>query len=183
MSTRIIQVDSFTNRPFRRQPRGRLPARRTRAGLVDAARRGRDEPVGDRIRPSPIEPGSLFRLRWFTPTVEVDLCGHATLAAAHVLWEEGCLLGQAPALFETRSGRLACPPTGRLDRDGFPCRSDRHAVTDLGELDRIAAALDAPFVSAGRTGSTSWSSSPTSRPCGASQPDIPLDRRSSPFAE
>lgn len=47
-----------------------------------------------------------FSLRWFTPNKEVDLCGHATLASAHFLWEAGHLPGDAVARFDTRSGRL-----------------------------------------------------------------------------
>jgi PhzF family phenazine biosynthesis protein len=47
-----------------------------------------------------------FALRWFTPTVEVDLCGHATLASAHVLWQDGHLAPAEPARFHTRSGLL-----------------------------------------------------------------------------
>jgi PhzF family phenazine biosynthesis protein len=50
--------------------------------------------------------GDGFGLRWFTPTVEVDLCGHATLAAAHALWEECRLPPETPAGFHTRSGLL-----------------------------------------------------------------------------
>ena len=50
--------------------------------------------------------GEGFRLRWFTPAVEVDLCGHATLASAHALWRSGRLPEDALARFETRSGRL-----------------------------------------------------------------------------
>ena len=48
-----------------------------------------------------------FGLRWFTPRTEVDLCGHATLAAAHILWEEGYLGGDDPARFFTKSGVLS----------------------------------------------------------------------------
>jgi PhzF family phenazine biosynthesis protein len=47
-----------------------------------------------------------FSLRWFTPTVEVDLCGHATLASAHYLWADGHLKPKAEARFQTRSGLL-----------------------------------------------------------------------------
>ena len=47
-----------------------------------------------------------FELRWFTPTVEVDLCGHATLAAAFVLWHTGVLAAETSARFHTRSGLL-----------------------------------------------------------------------------
>ncbi len=53
-----------------------------------------------------------FGLRWFTPTVEVDLCGHATLASAHVLWSSGRLAGDAPARFHTRGGELAATQAG-----------------------------------------------------------------------
>jgi PhzF family phenazine biosynthesis protein len=54
-----------------------------------------------------------FRLRWFTPTVEVALCGHATLASAHVLWQTGRLRSEQEARFHTRGGLL----TARLDGD------------------------------------------------------------------
>jgi PhzF family phenazine biosynthesis protein len=47
-----------------------------------------------------------FSLRWFTPTVEVKLCGHATLASAHILWEKGILPENATARFFTKSGLL-----------------------------------------------------------------------------
>ena len=50
-----------------------------------------------------------FDLRWFTPAVEVDLCGHATLASAHVLWETEALRAGDPAQFHTRSGVLTGP--------------------------------------------------------------------------
>jgi len=61
-----------------------------------------------------------FGLRWFTPLVEVDLCGHATLATAHVLWETELLASGIPARFETRSGTLtAMRDGGWIDLD-FP---------------------------------------------------------------
>ncbi|GIT02418.1 MAG: hypothetical protein CM1200mP27_10430 [Chloroflexota bacterium] len=47
-----------------------------------------------------------FDLRWFTPVVEVRLCGHATLASAHVLWQEGYLAQDSQARFHTASGLL-----------------------------------------------------------------------------
>lgn len=52
--------------------------------------------------------GGGFSLRWFTPGAEVELCGHATLASAHVLWETGRLRPDQPAVFHTRSGPLTC---------------------------------------------------------------------------
>jgi PhzF family phenazine biosynthesis protein len=63
-----------------------------------------------------------FALRWFTPTVEVDLCGHATLASAHVLWQDGHLAAGATARFHTRSGILtAGRRAGRIVLD-FPAK-------------------------------------------------------------
>jgi PhzF family phenazine biosynthesis protein len=62
-----------------------------------------------------------FDLRWFTPTTEVDLCGHATLASAHVLWEEGHLATSEVAQFHTRSGVLTASRAGNLIWLDFPC--------------------------------------------------------------
>ncbi|MFA4957103.1 MAG: PhzF family phenazine biosynthesis protein [Candidatus Methanoperedens sp.] len=61
-----------------------------------------------------------FDLRWFTPTVEIDLCGHATLASAHVLWEEGYLKPDHKAYFHTRSGLLTAMRKGEWIELDFP---------------------------------------------------------------
>jgi len=61
-----------------------------------------------------------FRLRWFTPAVEVDLCGHATLAAAHALWEAGELSHNEEARFRTRSGKLTARREGTWILLDFP---------------------------------------------------------------
>ena len=67
----------------------------------------------------------LLDLRWFTPAIEVELCGHATLASAHVLWETGgCRRGET-ARFHTRSGLLTAERQGRVDRAGLPRRAGR----------------------------------------------------------
>lgn len=58
--------------------------------------------------------GENFRLRWFTPKVEVDLCGHATLASAHILWASGLLSPEEEARFYTRSGLLTAVRKGDL---------------------------------------------------------------------
>lgn len=63
-----------------------------------------------------------FRLRWFTPKVEVDLCGHATLATAHVLWTEGLAPPAGELRFHTRSGVLPCRRAGRRVELDFPVR-------------------------------------------------------------
>lgn len=74
-----------------------------------------------------------FSLRWFTPTVEVDLCGHATLASAHALWERGMVPDGDSIRFDTRSGRLTCRKDGSLITLDFPAASQSAAAlsTDL----------------------------------------------------
>jgi predicted PhzF superfamily epimerase YddE/YHI9 len=62
--------------------------------------------------------GRDWDLRWFTPTVEVDLCGHATLASAHVLWTEG--LAEGPLAFATASGTLTATREGDRVLLDFP---------------------------------------------------------------
>jgi len=63
-----------------------------------------------------------FRLRWFTPAVEVDLCGHATLASAHVLWEDAHLPPRVQARFHTRSGLLLADRRGDWIEMDFPAK-------------------------------------------------------------
>lgn len=149
MSTRIIQVDSFTDRPFAGNPAAvcllAAPAPEPWMRQVAA-----EMNLSETVFVHPIEPGPLFRLRWFTPRVEVDLCGHATLAAAHVLWEERMLHRQAPAQFETRGGRLSARRQGGWIELDFPAEALDSAIIDQLELDRIVAALNAPLISAGR---------------------------------
>ena len=65
-------------------------------------------------------PDQDFDLRWFAPAVEVDLCGHATLASAHVLWETGTLTPAAAARFHTRSGLLTATRAGDWIELDFP---------------------------------------------------------------
>jgi PhzF family phenazine biosynthesis protein len=63
-----------------------------------------------------------FRLRWFTPAVEVALCGHATLASAHVLWESGTLAPTEPARFHSRSGELIATRRAHDIELNFPAK-------------------------------------------------------------
>ena len=70
----------------------------------------------------PIEGG--FSLRWLTPSTEVDLCGHATLAAAFVLWQTGILSPESAVRFSTRSGWIECTKDGDwigMDFPSMPC--------------------------------------------------------------
>jgi PhzF family phenazine biosynthesis protein len=97
-----------------------------------------------RRRTGPAAMPGDWDLRWFTPTTEVDLCGHATLASAHVLWTEGHVDAGAGALrFRTRSGVLtARPATGRVELD-FPALASEPVDPghEPGLRDAVAAAL------------------------------------------
>lgn len=118
MSLFVTQVDAFTAEPFTGNPAAvcLLPAPRGDVWMQRlAGEMNLSETAFLRRRPD-----GAFDLRWFTPTVEVDLCGHATLAAAHVLWERGDLPPSAAARFHTRSGRLTARRRGAWIELDFP---------------------------------------------------------------
>ena len=76
-------------------------------------------------------------MRWFTPSVEVDLCGHATLASAHALWETGRLAATAQARFETLSGSLSAARAGDLIELDFPATLVEPADAPPGLLEAL----------------------------------------------
>ena len=78
-----------------------------------------------------------FNLRWFTPAVEVDLCGHATLASAHILWETGLLSPKETARFHTRSGLLTVTRQGDLMEMDFPAKIDEPVQPPAGLLEAL----------------------------------------------
>jgi PhzF family phenazine biosynthesis protein len=104
MPLRITQVDAFTSRPFAGNPAAVciLPKAADAAWMLTVAR---EMNLAETAFLVPQRDG--YDLRWFTPSVEVDLCGHATLASAHVLWEEGHLKPGEQARFHTKSGLLS----------------------------------------------------------------------------
>ena len=107
----IVQVDAFADRPFAGNPAAVCVLDRPRDdGWMQ--RVAREMNLSETAFLEPADDGG-YRLRWFTPAVEVDLCGHATLASAHALWESGALDASAEARFHTRSGLL----TARKDGD------------------------------------------------------------------
>ena len=125
MGQTIIQVDAFTNRPFTGNPAAVcvLPGPRDERWMQHVAREMNLSETAFLYRE-----GDGFRLRWFTPTVEVDLCGHATLASAHVLWEEGHLAPEEPARFHTRSGLLTAERKGDWIELDFPAEPEAPAT-------------------------------------------------------
>jgi predicted PhzF superfamily epimerase YddE/YHI9 len=117
VSVPITVVDAFTDRLF-----GGNPAA---VCLLSAAREAdwmqavaREMNLSETAFLVPREDG--FGLRWFTPSVEVDLCGHATLASAHVLYETGALEPRRPARFHTKSGLLTAENSGEWIQMDFP---------------------------------------------------------------
>jgi PhzF family phenazine biosynthesis protein len=115
----LFHVDAFTSAAFRGNPAAvcLLAAPRPTRWLQAVAA---EMNLSETAFVQPTARG--FRLRWFTPKVEVDLCGHATLAAAHVLWTEGLAPGGAVLRFATRSGVLTATKSGaRIELD-FPAR-------------------------------------------------------------
>src|SRR2546422_8731029 len=103
MGLGIVQVAAFPTPRFGGHTAARcVPPEPRDAAWMQAVAREMNLSETAFLRPD----GDCYRLRWFTPAVEVDLCGHATLASAHVLWEDGHLAGDVPATFHTRSGLL-----------------------------------------------------------------------------
>jgi PhzF family phenazine biosynthesis protein len=98
---RIFQIDAFTDEAFKGNPAGVCLLDDTEPDVRwmqnVAAEMNLSETAFVRRE------GDEWALRWFTPTVEVDLCGHATLATAHALLEEGLLAAGSTARFHTRA--------------------------------------------------------------------------------
>jgi PhzF family phenazine biosynthesis protein len=90
--------------------------------------------------------GDGYRLRWFTPSIEVALCGHATLASAHVLWEDGHLNPGVTARFHTLSGVLTCEKRGEWIEMNFPSM----LVQPSGPPPQLDEALGCDFKYCGR---------------------------------
>jgi PhzF family phenazine biosynthesis protein len=140
----ITQVDAFTSEPFGGNPAAvcvldeprserwmQLVAREMNVSETAFVVRGRE----------------TFGLRWFTPAVEVDLCGHATLASAHVLWTIGDHPPDRPARFDTRSGILTATRRGDWIELDFPATPEQATDEPAGLLD----ALELPSAYVGKS--------------------------------
>jgi len=134
MGLRIIQVDAFTAEPFAGNPAAVcvLPALREEAWMQAVAREMNLSETAFLLRRD-----DGFSLRWFTPAVEVELCGHATLASAHVLWEEGHLPPGELARFHTRSGLLTAARAGDWIELDFPATPAEPAEAPCGLVEAL----------------------------------------------
>jgi PhzF family phenazine biosynthesis protein len=129
MGIPIYQVDSFTETPFHGNPAGVciLPFPRDASWMQSVAL---EMNLSETAFLERREEG--YGLRWFTPAVEVDLCGHATLASAHILWEVGLLDPGEEARFLSRSGQLtARGSAGEIELD-FPATPSERATAPTG---------------------------------------------------
>ena len=150
MPTPIYQVDAFTAKPFAGNPAAVCflsgPADDEWMQSVAA-----EMNLAETAFVSPLADG--FELRWFTPAVEVDLCGHATLASAHSLWESGRLALDQQARFHTRSGLLTANRDGDWIVLDFPATPPEQIET----ADVVASLQEALGCSAEYAGKRSFS--------------------------
>ena len=129
MGLRIFQVDAFTDKAFAGNPAAVciLTEPRDDAWMQDLAR---EMNLSETAFLSRQEDG--FNLRWFTPSVEVALCGHATLASAHILWEIGLVSPLEPVRFHTLSGLLTAKRKGDWIELNFPATPEQPATAPPG---------------------------------------------------
>lgn len=147
MKAQLVHVDAFTGAPFKGNPAMVciLPAERSCSPSSEwcqalAADINLSETVF--LRPLGSESSSDYQIRWFTPFAEVDLCGHATLAAAHAVFEShGTEKKMSSLSFDSASGVLTIERAGDMLWMNFP-RIHTVGVPESAELhNTVAAAL------------------------------------------
>src|SRR5215471_4483966 len=158
MSLRIAQVDAFTDKPFAGNPAAvcLLPVPRDEGWMQSVAREMNLSETAFLVAQS-----DGYALRWFTPAVEVALCGHATLASAHVLWEDGHLPPGRQARFHTRSGLLTGDRAGEWIELDFPAKREEPAPAPAGLARRSASRRSTSAATSSTTSSRSTASRPS----------------------
>ncbi|MGH9803688.1 MAG: PhzF family phenazine biosynthesis protein [Candidatus Acidiferrales bacterium] len=144
MAIPLFHVDAFIDQPFAGNPAAvcLLPEARDDEWMQNVAAEMNLSETAFLVRE-----GDGYRLRWFAPTVEVELCGHATLASAHVLWESGALKPSEPARFQTLSGALTAERRGEWIELDFPATPEQPAAAPAS----LEAALGAKAIYVGKT--------------------------------
>jgi predicted PhzF superfamily epimerase YddE/YHI9 len=132
----LFHVDAFTDRPFAGNPAAvcLLPAWKEDRWLQAVAREMNLSETAFLVKNA-----ADFELRWFTPKLEVDLCGHATLASAHVLWQQGEATTDV-ICFSTRSGILKAVRDGDEIELDFPVKPEEAAPPPPGLLEALGIA-------------------------------------------
>jgi PhzF family phenazine biosynthesis protein len=150
----IFQVDAFTEEPFRGNPAAvcLLDEERDEGWMQAVAA---EMNLSETAFPRPVERG--YALRWFTPALEVALCGHATLATAHVLWETGRLAADREAVFHTKSGELRAVRRGTAIELDFPALPSDPAELSAGARRALGVtARNVALVPARSIGEDNW---------------------------
>ena len=162
MATEMWQVDAFASGPFTGNPAAvlvvdQMPSDDWMQSIAT------ENNLSETAFCTPEDTGGgapVWQLRWFTPAAEVDLCGHATLATTHVLYQQRLLEPDEPARFETRSGRLVGRQRGETLWLDFPATG--RPVAGPGRPPAPALGIDPDSVTfTEHPGSTPWSSSRT----------------------
>jgi PhzF family phenazine biosynthesis protein len=129
MKEKIYQVDSFTQTPYSGNPAGVCV-------LENHADDSWMQNIACEMNCAEtaflVKNGGSYKLRWFSPAVEVELCGHATLAAAHILWETESVPKDKEIIFNTLSGRLTARMTNGLIWLDFPTIPAEETAPPLG---------------------------------------------------
>ena len=136
---RYFVVDAFTDRPFSGNPAAVVP-------LAEWKEDGWLQSVAMEMNLSEtafmVKEGDGYRLRWFTPKIEVALCGHATLASAHVLWSESGYAAGGEIRFQTKSGLLKAARNKSLIELDFPTVASSPAPPPPGLLESLGASAN-----------------------------------------
>jgi PhzF family phenazine biosynthesis protein len=167
MGVKLFQVDAFTDRPFAGNPAA--------VCLLTEAREAEwMQQVAGEMNLSEtaflLKEDDGYRLRWFTPTLEMELCGHATLASAHVLWEAGVLPPGEQARFQTLSGLLTAERRGEWIEMDFPAEPPAAAPAPID----FKQALGVPPVWVGRNRLDFFIELESDRALRAMKPDFAL---------
>jgi len=135
MTFRLIQVDAFSDQPFSGNPAAVCLMTEPQPDQWMQAVAG-EMNLSETAFVWSVENG--YSLRWFTPKVEVDLCGHATVASAHAMWTEGIVLAGDQIQFQTKSGTLTAEQRGDWIELDFPstpatqCQPSKELIDVLG---------------------------------------------------
>ncbi len=146
-SLEIVTVDAFASQPFTGNPAAVCyTPEPLETDLMQAIAGELNLSETAFIHPTP---NGSYHLRWFTPTTEVDLCGHATMAAAHVMWERGIAPNNKSILFNTRSGVLEIDHGGELISMNFPAEPVE-LITSAAVVSAVEHALQMSVSACGR---------------------------------
>jgi len=132
----LLQIDAFTDKPFAGNP----AAVCLLDGPADASWMQQVAAEMNLAETAFVVPGrEAFGLRWFTPTIEIELCGHATLASAHALWQLGVVPAGTRIAFETASGVLTAEPDGDRIAIELPSRPMAECAMPPGLVEALGA--------------------------------------------